>query len=137
MSGQAITLTVPDKLYERLAQRATEMDSTIAEAVLEMMAMSLPTVDDLPAEIADHLGALDTFDDQRLWRVARSTLPQRSARRLRALSRLQQQRVLTTTEEQELAQLLDCLEDVGLMRAKAAALLRERGHDVSILLPRS
>lgn len=137
MSGQAITLTVPDELYERLAQRATETDSSIADAALEAMAMALPTADDLPPEIADRLTLLDTLDDQRLWRVARSTLPQRAARRLRALSRLQEQRVLTSVEQQELAQLLDRLEDVGLMRAKAAALLHERGHDVSALLPRS
>jgi hypothetical protein len=137
MSGQAITLTVPDELYKRLAQRATETDSSIADAALEVMAMALPTVDDLPAEIADRLAMLDTFDDQRLWRVARSTMPQRAMRRLRSLVRLQQQRTLTPVEAQELAQLLDRLEDVGLMRAKAAALLHERGHDVSALLPRS
>jgi hypothetical protein len=137
MSGQAITLTVPDELYKRLAQRATETDSSIADAALEVMAMALPTVDDLPAEIADRLAMLDTFDDQRLWRVARSTMPQRAMRRLRSLVRLQQQRTLTPVEAQELAQLLDRLEDVGLMRAKAAALLHERGHNVSALLPRS
>jgi hypothetical protein len=86
---------------------------------------------------AEMLVKLDTLDDQRLWRVAHRTLPQRAARRLRTLSRLQQQRVLTAAEDQELAQLLDRLEDIGLVRAKAAALLHERGHDVSVLLPRS
>ena len=137
MSGQAILLTVPDELYERLAQRAAETDSSIAEAALDVMAMAMPTVKDLPAEIAESLAMLDTLDDQQLWQAAQHTLPQRATRRLRALSRHQQERTLSVAEEQELELLLDQLEDVGLVRAKSAALLKERGHDVSILLPRS
>jgi hypothetical protein len=89
----------------------------------------------LPA--ATMLERLNTRDDQRLWRASHRTLPQRAARRLRALTCLQQRRSLTIAEDQELTQLLNRLEDIGLVRAKAAALLKERGHDVSVLLPRS
>lgn len=99
--------------------------------------MILSTVGDSLAEIDESLAVLDTLDDQQLWQAAQRTLPQRAARRLRALSRVQQQRTLSSTEEQELMLLLDRLEDVGLVRAKAAALLKERGHDVHSLLPNS
>ena len=84
--------------------------------------MNLPTVNDLPEEIAETLIMLDILDDQQLWQAAQRKLPQRT---------------LPFAEEQELALLLDRLENVGLVRAKAAALLRERGHDVSSLLPNS
>ena len=76
-------------------------------------------------------------DDQRLQRAAGRTLPQRASRRLRALARLQQRQNLTVEEQQELVGLLERLEDIGLVRARATALLRERGHDVRALLPGS
>lgn len=84
---------------------------------------------------SDRLAAIDTLDERQLWRTAYRTLSQRDARRIRALARLQQQHDLTTSEKQDLTQLLGRLENAGMVRAKVAALLKERGHDVSALPP--
>jgi hypothetical protein len=97
--------------------------------------MTLPTVDDLPQPIARELAALAELDDDRLWQAAQRTLTRRDDRRLRALARRQRETPLTIAEEQELDWLLDRLEDVGLIRARSTLLLKERGHDVSALLP--
>lgn len=134
--SKALTLLVPDTLYERLQSRAVDERRSVEDEVLEAVAMALPMVDDLPSEIVTELAALDELDDDRLWQVAQRTLEQRDDRRLRSLARRQGRTSLRDSEEQELRTLLDRLEDVGLIRARAAALLAERGHDVGALLPR-
>jgi plasmid stability protein len=130
-----VTLTLPDDLYARLQRRASDTQRSLADEAIEAMAMALPTVDDLPQPIARELAALADLDDDRLWQAAQRTLTRRDDRRLRALTRRQQETPLTIAEEQELDELLDRLDDVGLIRARAAVLLKERGHDVSALLP--
>jgi plasmid stability protein len=132
-----VTLTLPDDLYARLQRRASDTQRSLADEAIEAMAMTLPTVDDLPQPIARELAALADLDDERLWQAAQRTLTRRDDRRLRALTRRQRETPLAIAEEQELDWLLDRLEDVGLIRARAAALLKERGHDVSALLPRA
>lgn len=85
--------------------------------------------------IAQRLTALELLSDEQLWQAAQHTLSHRAAQRLQTLSRQNGRGELTAENETELAHLLDQLGDVGLIRAKAAALLKARGHDVTSLLP--
>jgi plasmid stability protein len=135
--SKAVTLILPDELYARLQRRASDTQRSLADEAIEAMAMTLPTVEALPQPIARELAALAELDDDHLWQAAQRTLTRRDDRRLRALTRSQRETPLTIAEEQELDWLLDRLEDIGLIRARAAALLKERGHDVSSLLPRA
>ena len=134
--SKALTLHIPEVLYRHLQRRANETHRTVADEALAAMAMTLPTADDLPGPIARELVALADLADDQLWQAAQRTMTRRDERRLRALTRDRAARPLTIAEEQELDWLLDRLEDIGLIRARAAALLKERGHDVSTLLPR-
>jgi plasmid stability protein len=120
MAARTVTLIIPDDLYGRLQRRAADARRSVEDEALEAVAMALPTVDDLPPEIAGELARLDDLDDDALWQAARRTLASRDDRRLRALTRKRRQATLSVAEEMELERLLDRLENIGLIRARGS-----------------
>lgn len=136
MGSHTLTLDIPESLYARLAERASLAQRSVADEALAVMALSMPTEDRLAPSLARTLQELEALDDAQLRHAAERTLPQRAARRLRALARRNTSGDLSAAETDELAMLLDRLEDIGLIRAKATALLHARGHDVAALLPK-
>jgi hypothetical protein len=93
-----------------------------------------PTGDELPAELAAAVASLAVLDDEVLWRTARGRLADELSRRTEELHHKRQREGLTAAETEEVAGLVRQYERVLLLRAKAAELLRARGHDVSGLL---
>jgi hypothetical protein len=85
----------------------------------------------LPTELERTLAALTAADDAALWDAARTKMDPRAAERLAALNRKQQRDGLRAAEEAERDQLVTEYERVMLVRAQAAALLKERGHDIT------
>jgi hypothetical protein len=72
------------------------------------------------------------LDGAALRQAARSTMVSEQVGQMEALNLKQQREGLTPEERQALAQLLRRYEHVMLVRAKAAASLKERGYDISI-----
>ena len=99
-----------------------------------MVTTAVPVADDLPADLSEAISPLSLLDDAALWRAARSRLASETAAQLEALHLKRQRDGLTATEEQILAGLVRQYERVMLVRAQAAALLKQRGQDVSELL---
>ncbi|HET9229046.1 MAG TPA: hypothetical protein VFR31_20380 [Thermoanaerobaculia bacterium] len=85
-------------------------------------------------EVAEAVAALELLSDAELWRAARSPLMESDRSRLEALNLKQQQENLTRAEQETLERLLLQYDRAVLLRAEAARLLKERGHDVSGLL---
>jgi hypothetical protein len=128
-------LSIPDDLYQRLKQRAEETQRTVeAQLVKTISAGLIVEEEELPTDITDALAALETADDEALWRAARSRVPLEMAREVQKLKRKQQRVNLTEAERQKLDELLHQYDLVMLIRAKAAALLKQHGHDVDVLL---
>ena len=90
--------------------------------------------DALPRDLAEAVAGLEVLADEALWRAARSQFPAEKKEQLEALNFKQQSEGLTQTEQQSQEQLLTASDKVMLVRAHAARLLHERGHDVSELL---
>jgi hypothetical protein len=90
--------------------------------------------DRLPDALERALTPLFTYDDAALWEAARSRMNPAAAERLQALNLKQQRDGLTAAEEIESDGLIQEYERAMLVRAQAAALLKERGHDISVLL---
>lgn len=135
MNAHAVTLNLPLPLYDRLKRRADEARRTVEDQILEVVAKGVPSIDeDLSPDLAAAVAALRGLDDDALRKAARDHFPEEAAERFQALNRKQQRDGLTETELEELAELRDGYERVILLRAEAAWLLRERGHDVSDLL---
>ncbi|HEX2223018.1 MAG TPA: hypothetical protein VHN15_02305 [Thermoanaerobaculia bacterium] len=85
-------------------------------------------------EVAEAVAALEVLNDADLWRAARNPLVEADRSRLEALNLKQQKENLTPVEKETLESLLLQYDRAVLLRAEAARLLKERGHDISGLL---
>ncbi len=137
MTIQSVTLNLPGHLYNRLKRRAEQAHRTVEAELLEVVASAVPVADELPAELNEAISPLALLDDEALWRAARSHLPAEAAVQMENLHLKRQREGLTEAEAQTLAGLVRQYERTMLVRAQAAALLKQRGHDVSELAPRA
>ena len=94
---------------------------------------ALPTLADLPPDVVQPLVALESLDDQALWRVMLETVPLDQQQQLHALLIRHQAGTLTDVERGQLAILQQQADLVMLRKARAAVLLRFRGKRVPTL----
>ncbi len=132
MTSQVVTLDLPEPIYQRLRERAAQMQRSIEaearEALVSAVSDALP--DDLEAAIAP----MTLLSDAELWQAGRTRLSEAASSQLEELHFKQQSEGLSATEAATEAALLNQYKRVMLIRAQAAALLTQRGHDVSVLL---
>ena len=133
MSTQAITLQLPIPVYEQIKSRARRTRQTVETEVLNLVTTAVEE-ESLPDDIAAAVESLDLLDDDALWRAARNTLAPEKQEQLEALNFKQQSEGLTRSESDVHATLLHAYDRAVLVRARAAELLVERGHDVAELL---
>lgn len=130
-------MNLPGPLYERLARRATSTRRTVEAEVVEAVTLSLPDEPgELSAEMAEAIAALHLLDDEALWWAARTSFAPEKAADLEELHIKRQGSGLSAPESESLAALMKEYTRIMLVRARAAALLKQRGHDVSKLLQR-
>jgi len=134
MTVQAVTLHLPSPLYEQVKRRAEQTHRSVEAELLEVVAAAVPVADDLPADLAQAISPLSLLDDKALWRAARSHLAAEAAAQMELLHLKRQREGLSGSEAETLAGLVRQYERAMLVRAQAAALLTERGYDVSELL---
>ncbi|MEI8165989.1 MAG: hypothetical protein WCG26_06410 [Chloroflexales bacterium] len=91
-------------------------------------------IDALPADLEAVIAPMTLLTDTELWQAGRTHLAKKASSQLEALHFKQQSEGLSATEAETEAALLHQYTRVMLIRAQAAALLKERGHDVSTLL---
>lgn len=133
MTTQDITISVPDLLYRRLKARAERTQRSIEAEALDALVASVPASDELPNDMEASLAQLALLDDTALWRAARTTLSADATRQLEDLHLKRQREGLTESEAQAASALLHQYERALLVRAQAAALLKQHGHDISSL----
>jgi len=128
MTVQTVTLQLPYPLYRRASHAADILQSPIEETLIRTLDTALPPTEEVPAEIRAEVDALDTLSDDALWEVAQSILPTQQQERLDTLLDAQSMRSLTTDEATELEELRIKYGRILLRKARAYALLSERGH---------
>jgi hypothetical protein len=133
MSHYTVTLPVPDYIYDRARQIAAGTSQSIEAVLLQQLqdafAEPLP---DLPPEEQRELEALVSLSVDALWTIARAQMPEDRQVRLRALMHANSQGVLDDVERRELEALVDQGQRLSLRKAQAAALLTERGYQVTL-----
>lgn len=134
MTLQTVTVNVPELLYTRLESRARQSNRSVEAELLDVLATAVPVSDELPVALADAIAPLASQTDAELWQAARSRLDPEQAEHLEVLHWKRSETSLTEQERQALADLVQQYEKALLVRAQAAALLKQRGHDVSCLL---
>lgn len=131
MSTHTLTLHLPDRLYARLQERALVSARTLEAELLEVLSAAVPADESLPHSLAEDLARLDTMSDEDLWQAAGSRLSETEAVQLEVLHAERQKEGLSESESRTLAELVEQYERSMLIRARAAALLKQRGHDIS------
>jgi hypothetical protein len=134
VDAQAVTVTLPGLVYEQLARRATKTHRTVEAELVEAaatLASEADEPDQLPADMADAIAALHLLGDEDLWRAARQSLTAERAAEIEELHLKRQSEGLSASEADMLATYMKEYTRVMLVRSRAAALLKQRGHDVS------
>lgn len=134
MAFQAVTVSLPSPLYERLTRRAQRTRRTVEAELIDAVATLPDEPDDLPADMAEAIAALHLLADEDLWRAAGQRLATDKAALIEELHLKRQREGLSASEIEALATLMKEYTRVMLVRSRAAALLKQRGHDVSGLL---
>ena len=134
MSAQAITLQLPPPLYEHFKRLADKARRTVEAEILDAVTHIAPEVEELPPDLSDSLSQLDALEDEALWQLARSHLSRKESTELEDLHLKRQSEGLSSGENARTAFLVGQYERAMVLRAHAARVLKERGHDVSCLL---
>ena len=117
MAVHAVTLELPDEVYQRARRVAQATRRPLEEVVLEWIRppvqVKLPELEHLP--------------NDELLRAARATLPPEHTQRLQELLAAQQQRSLSEDEQREAVELVEQEDFITLRKARALFLLKQRG----------
>ena len=131
--AQTITLTLPDNVLQPVERVARATKQSVEELLVKALQAALPTLEGLPPDFMQHLIALESLDDQALWRVMLETVPLDQQDRLHDMLSRNQAGMLTESEHEQLAVLQHQADLVMLRKARAAVLLRFRGKRVPTL----
>ena len=87
---------------------------------------------ELSPELVKAVAALEHLEDAELLRLAREAMSREASQELEALHAKQRDEGLTPAEDATRAKLIHEYERSMLIRAQAATLLKDRGHDLTI-----
>src|SRR5438132_2500562 len=130
---QTITLILPDNILQPAQRVAQATKQSVEELLVTALQTALPTLEGLPPAVVQHLVALESLDDQTLWRVMLETVPLDQQHQLHDLLLRNQAGMLTDAKREQLAILQQQADLVMLRKARAAVLLRFRGKRVQTL----
>ena len=134
MNAQAITLQLPGPLYEYFKRQAEKTQRSVENEILDTVTHAAPVVEELPPDLSESLSQLESLDDGTLWQLARSHPSAEDSAELESLHIKRQSQGLTSRESDRTAFLVGQYERSMVLRAHAARVLKERGHDVDCLL---
>ncbi|HRV94135.1 MAG TPA: hypothetical protein P5526_18390 [Anaerolineae bacterium] len=144
----SLTIELPETLTEQLQvygisqQQVQTLVTTFMQNYLHQYqaqyaagkTISSASVTSLPPEVKTALADLDQASNEVLWDIAQTAVAQIDFEKLESLLDKQKTTGLTATEQAQAQELLSRYDQAVLMRAKAIALLKQRGRDVSPLL---
>jgi plasmid stability protein len=131
MSFQTLTVAVPDQIFTRIRDRARQANRTVEAEVLDVLADAVSTEDRLPPDLQAAIDSLELLDEPALRRAFESRLSAEASSELESLHFKERREGLTPDEDQRRRDLIRQYERAMLVRARAAALLRQRGCNVS------
>jgi hypothetical protein len=128
---QTISVELPEPIFRRLRRVAEITHRSVEDVLAATVDAALPQTPDVPVDVADDLAAMVLLSDKALWTAVETTLPTEQQHRLTKLSQEGEARLLTGAEAVELTHLIDAYDRAVLRRAKALAILGQRGYDIS------
>jgi hypothetical protein len=135
---QTVILELTDDLIDRARKQASQTDQPMERVLVQQLeaAFSEP-LPLLPPDEQAELNALANFSTDALWTIAREQMPRDQQNRMQILMDGNSRGSLSKAEFAELENLVEQGQRVMLRKAKAAALLTERGYKVDYHPPQS
>lgn len=134
MTEKAITLRLPDRLYEQLAEAAEAAQQTLDTVVLQSIRSGLPpSLDRVPERFRADLRALSRLSDEMLWQIARGEMSADRVAAYEALLARNQRGELDDADRVRLSTLREEADLLMLRRSFAFALLKWRGQRIPTL----
>lgn len=130
MTDHVVTLAVSDEVYE-YARRIAETTARPIEQILQQRLEAALPLPRLPTDEEAELAALRQLSDDALWTIAAEQMPHVQQERRSALLQLNERQMLSDAEQAELDDLLLRGDRLMVRKAEAAALLKERGFNVT------
>jgi hypothetical protein len=131
MTEPTLTLDLSADVYGELQRRAQQHQRPLEEEASLALAAALSRLPEVPDDLEAALTALASLDNDTLWQVSQSQPTVEDGILLHALVDKRRRVGLTPSEESWLAHLGERHDRVMVVRAKAVALLHQRGVDVS------
>jgi hypothetical protein len=134
MTAPTATVQIPLSLYRQLERAAQAMRRPLEEVLARTLETHMPPPPERwPPDMRAELQAMETWDDDPLWQVARSTVdPAQQAWHSELLEK-NREGTLTEAERATLTQLRIAADQLMLRKAYAYALLKWRGHRLPTL----
>jgi hypothetical protein len=127
-----VSVNVPQPLYRRLEQAAARLQKPVQEYLAETLQATLPVTDQLPENIQLEVAALEKLGGPELEVIAESSMAPVDQEAFEQLLDLQSMRSLSAVELAQLEALRAEYGRVLLLKARAFALLAERGSPLSL-----
>jgi hypothetical protein len=127
-----IAVYIPASLFEKLKRVADLTHRSVEDIAVTSLEAVLPSTHDLPPDLAAELAAMHLFSDEALWAATAPSFSPTEDYRLNQLNAAAGERDLTPAEEAEQQSLIVSYQRSVLRRAKALAILVQRGHRVSV-----
>lgn len=128
MSRETVAVELPVTLFERLRSAADLTHRSIEDIAATSLESALTPTPDVPAEISDELAGMGLLSDDALRAAAEPSFSPREDCRLRQLNSAADGRGLSTAERLEQQELVASFRRSVLRRAKALAILAQRGY---------
>lgn len=132
MAATTIAVHIPESLFLKLKRAADLTHRSVEEVTVTSLEAALPSVSNVPLDIANDLAALHLFSDEALWAATAPSFSSTEEYRLNQLNTVAGERDLTPAEEAEQQSLIIAYHRSVLRRAKALALLAQRGHPLPL-----
>ncbi len=128
-----IAVHIPEALFHKLKRAADLTHRSVEDVAVTSLDAVLPVMPDLPLDVANDLAAMHLFSDDALWAATAPSLSPSEEYRLSQLNTAVGERNLTAAEEAEQQNLIRAYQRSVLRRAKALAILAQRGHSITEL----
>lgn len=131
--SQTVTLNIPESFLQPLERTMRATNQPLEQLLLTALQTALPSLEGLPPDLLAELEALELLDDDELRRVLLETVAAQTQQELSALLQKQSSKALTEAEQVHLLARQKQADLVMLRKARAAVLLRFRGHRLPTL----
>ncbi len=132
MVGALMAVHIPQPLYRRLERTAVRLQKPVEDLLAETLQAILPPDGEIPTSIQAEIATLDGYDDAQLRKVAESEMILQDQHALDHLLDSQSMRPLTDDEAARLEALRTDYGRILLRKARAFAMLAERGQPLAI-----